>query len=84
MTGENGLAQAIIFFGNALETWNGKLNTFAYGGGKLNEAAWQAFYSQVEEWFDGMNKAMSYIGKSSKINEENTDERKKKKETKRV
>ena len=83
MTGENGLAQAIIFFSNVLEQWNSKLNTFAYGGGKLNEAAWQAFYAQMEEWFDAINKTMSYIGKSTKIND-NIDAGKRKSATKRM
>ncbi|UJR32075.1 hypothetical protein I4U23_019543 [Adineta vaga] len=83
MTGENGLAQAIIFFTNVLETWNSKLNTYAYGGGKLNEAAWHAFYAQMEEWFDAINKSMTYIGKSIRFGEI-ADSGKKKGETKRI
>lgn len=63
MTGENGLAQAIIFFSNVLETWNSKLNTFAYNGGKLNDGEWQAFYAQTDEWLEGMNKALTFVGK---------------------
>ena len=83
MTGENGLAQSIIFFANVLETWNSKLNTYAYGGGKLNEAAWQAFYGQMEEWFDAINKTMTYIGKSMRFGE-TADTGKKKGEGKRM
>lgn len=69
MTGENGLAQSIIFFTNVLETWNSKLNTYAYGGGKLNEAAWQAFYAQMEEWFEAISKTTVYIGKPMRLSE---------------
>lgn len=70
MTGENGLAQAIIFFSNILETWNSKLNTFAYNSGKLNDGEWQAFYAQMDEWFESMNKALSFVGKPTKDGDE--------------
>ena len=70
MTGENGLAQAIIFFSNILETWNSKLNTFAYNSGKLNDSEWQAFYAQMDEWLESMNKALSFVGKSTKDNDD--------------
>ncbi|CAF0912480.1 unnamed protein product [Adineta ricciae] len=83
MTGENGLAQSIIFFVNVLETWNSKLNTYAHGSGKLNEAAWHAFYGQMEEWFDAINKTMTYIGKSMRFGE-TADSGKKKDEGKRI
>ena len=83
MTGENGLAQAIIFFSNVLESWNSKLNTYAYSGGKLNEAEWQAFYAQMEEWLETINKALTFVGKSTK-DDEDTGERKKTNETKQV
>ena len=66
MTGENGLAQTIIFFSNILETWNSKLNTFAYNSGKLNDVEWQAFYAQLDEWLESMNKALSFVGKPTK------------------
>ena len=66
MTGENGLAQAIIFFSNVLESWNSKLNTFAYNGGKINEGEWQAFYSQTDEWLESINKAITFVGKPNK------------------
>lgn len=70
MTGENGLAQTIIFFSNILETWNSKLNTFAYNSGKLGDGEWQAFYAQMDEWLEAMNKAVSFVGKPTKDNDE--------------
>jgi hypothetical protein len=83
MTGENGLAQTIIFFSNVLEAWNSKLNTFAYNGAKLNDSDWQAFYSQMDEWLETINKTLTYVGKSVKDND-NLEEGKPKKETKPV
>ncbi len=81
MTGENGLAQSIIFFSNVLEAWNSKLNTFAYNGGKLNENEWQIFYSQMDEWLETINKSVTFVGKSIKDDDDIGGE-KKKKETK--
>jgi hypothetical protein len=81
MTGENGLAQAIIFFSNVLESWNSKLNTYAYSGGKINEGEWQGFYSQIDEWLEIINKAVNFVGKSTKDDDDIGGE-KKKKETK--
>ena len=78
MTGENGLAQAIIFFSNVLETWNSKLNTFAYNGGKLNEGEWLAFYSQMDEWLESINKSITFVGKSMKDNDDLGDEKQEK------
>ncbi|CAF1239746.1 unnamed protein product [Adineta steineri] len=84
MTGENGLASAIIFFSNALETWNSKLNTFAYGGGKLNEAAWHTFYAQMEEWFEAITRTVTYVGKSARANDDIDMGNKKRGDTKRI
>jgi hypothetical protein len=83
MTGENGLAQAIIFFNNILEAWNSKLNTYAYNAGKLNEGDWRAFYFQMDEWLETINKAITLVGKRIKDNDD-IEEEKKKKETKPV
>lgn len=83
MTGENGLAQSIIFFSNVLETWNSKLNTYAYNGGKLNESEWQSFYSQMDEWLETINKAINFVGKSIQDHDDIEGE-KKKKETRPV
>jgi hypothetical protein len=83
MTGENGLAQSIIFFSNVLESWNSRLNTYAYSGGKINEAEWQGFYGQTEEWLETINKAVTFVGKSTKDDEE-IGERKKTNEIKPV
>ena len=84
MTGENGFAQTIIFFSNILESWNSKLNTFAYNAGKLNEAEWQAFYAQSEEWLETLNKATQMIGKPTKDHEEDNGEGKKRTKKNRV
>lgn len=70
MTGENGFAQTIIFFSNILESWNTKLNTFAYNAGKFSEAEWQAFYGQTEEWIETISKAMGMVGKATKDQDE--------------
>ncbi|CAF1214104.1 unnamed protein product [Rotaria sordida] len=84
MTGENGLAQSIIFFSNVLESWNSKFNTYAYSGGKINEAEWLAFFSQMDEWFETMNKAVTLVGKSTKDNQDDIGGEKKGNETKNV
>jgi hypothetical protein len=83
MTGENGLAQAIIFFSNVLESWNSKLTTFAYSAGKLNETDWIAFYTQMDEWLDTINKAVTFVGKSTK-DDDDTGGGKKRDEPQRV
>ena len=83
MTGENGLAQSIIFFSNVLETWNSKLNTFAYSGGKLTENDWQGFYAQMDESLETIDKTLSYVGKSTK-DSDNIEDDKQKKEAKPV
>ncbi|CAF3964124.1 unnamed protein product [Rotaria sp. Silwood2] len=84
MTGENGLAQSVIFFSNVLESWSGKFNTYAYSGGKTSEAEWLAFYSQMDEWLETMNKAVTFVGKSTKDNHDDTGGEKKENETKNV
>jgi len=78
MTGENGLAQSIIFFSNVLEAWNSKLNTFAYNGGKLNDSDWQAFYAQMDEWLETINKTLTFVGKPMKDGDNLGDEKQKK------
>jgi hypothetical protein len=83
MTGENGLAETIIFFSNVLESWNSKLNTYAYGGGKLNDNEWLIFYSQMDDWLETINKAVTFVGKSIK-DDDDIEGEKKKKETKSV
>lgn len=83
MTGENGLAQTIIFFSNVLETWNSKLNTYAYSGGKITESDWQNFYFQMDEWLESVHKAIGFVGKSTKDNDDLPTESKKK-ETKPI
>ncbi|CAF3331691.1 unnamed protein product [Rotaria socialis] len=77
MTGENGLAQTVIFFSNVLESWNSKFNTYAYTGGKISEGEWLAFYSQMDEWLEGINKAVAFVGKSTKDSSDELDEQKK-------
>ena len=72
MTGENGVAQTIIFLSNVLESWHSKLNTFAYNAGKLNEAEWLAFYSQMDEWLEAITKAVTFVGNPTKENNDNT------------
>ncbi|CAF3662745.1 unnamed protein product [Rotaria sp. Silwood1] len=84
MTGENGLAQSVIFFSNVLESWNGKFNTYAYSGGKINEGEWLGFYSQMDEWIDTMNKAVTFVGKSTKDNHDDNSGEKKENDTKNV
>jgi hypothetical protein len=81
MTGENGLAQTIIFFSNVLETWNIKLNSYAYSSGKFSDGEWQSFYSQMDEWLETVNKAINLVGKSTK-DDDSIEGEKKKKETK--
>ncbi len=78
MTGENGLAQSIIFFSNVLEAWNSKLNTFAYNGGKLIDSDWQAFYTQMDEWLETINKTLTFVGKPMKDSDNLGDEKQKK------
>jgi hypothetical protein len=84
MTGENGFAQTIIFFSNILESWNSKLNTFAYNAGKLSEAEWLGFYAQSEEWLETLNRATHMIGKPTKDHEEGDGDGKKSTKSKRV
>ena len=84
MTGENGVAQMIIFFNNVLETWNSKFTTFAYSGGKINDADWLAFYAQMDEWLETLAKAITFVGKPSKDSVEEIDAAQKQGKTKRM
>jgi len=78
MTGENGLAQTIIFFSNVLETWNSKLNTYAYSGGKLTESDWLTFYAQMDEWIEAIHKAIGCVSKPTKDSDDLPTDTKKK------
>ena len=74
MIGENGLAQAIIFFSNVIESWSSKLKTFAYSAGKVNDAEWRAFHGQMDEWIETLTRAVTLVGKTTKDEENATDE----------
>ena len=74
MTGENGFAQTIIFFSNILESWNSKLNMYAYNSGKFSEAEWQSFYGQTDEWIETIEKAEQIVGKPTKDHDEETSQ----------
>lgn len=78
MTGENGLAQAVIFLSNILESWSSKFNTYAHAGGKISETEWLIFYSQLDEWIDALNKSLTYVGKATKDNHDDISDEKKK------
>lgn len=84
MTGENGLAQSIIFLSNVLESWNSKFNAFAYSAGKIHEAEWLAFHSQMDEWLESINKAVTFVGKSIRDHSDDPSAEKKESGTKNV
>ena len=59
------------------------MNTFAYNGARLNENDWLAFYAQLDEWLETINKTLTFVGKSTK-DAENLEDEKQKKEAKPV
>lgn len=77
MTGENGLAQGVIFLSNVLESWTSKLHTYVNGTGRINETEWLAFYSQMDEWLESINKSVNFVGKSTKDSGDDTNGEKK-------